>query len=137
MFVALWPKADICESYVAVLLLTYARATWPCCWWLPPRVELLQARLERVEDWLLAMKQARARGASCIAKFPAGGFRSRGSRSLPRLATVLGVGDAYRALAHCCSQWGGERSAPPRLHSSQDNCLHDQLIFTTATAVTT
>lgn len=37
----------------------------------PPRVERLQTKLERIEDRLLAMKQARDRGASCVAKFPA------------------------------------------------------------------
>lgn len=36
----------------------------------PPRVERLQKKLERIEDRLLAMKQARDRGASCVAKFP-------------------------------------------------------------------
>lgn len=37
----------------------------------PTRVERLQKKLEQIEDRLLAMKQARDRGASCVAKHPA------------------------------------------------------------------
>lgn len=37
----------------------------------PTRVTKLQKKLEVIEDRLLAMKQARDRGASCVAKFDA------------------------------------------------------------------
>ncbi|RLN58770.1 hypothetical protein BBP00_00006825 [Phytophthora kernoviae] len=93
MFVTLWPKVERCHNYVALLvaaqeklqatvdqliaglqeaekaegssLVRYADRLRN----FPARVERLQKKLARIEDRLLAMKESRNRGASCVTKF--------------------------------------------------------------------
>ncbi|DBA05306.1 TPA: hypothetical protein N0F65_007468 [Lagenidium giganteum] len=96
MHATLWPKVEKCHNYVAVLLaaqeqlqetvaelvagLKEAEQTDTCSLVsyadrlkaFPMRVERLQRKLEQIEDRLLAMKEARHRGASCITKFGSG-----------------------------------------------------------------
>ncbi|GAB9475912.1 hypothetical protein Gpo141_00012988 [Globisporangium polare] len=92
MYVALWPKVEKCHNYVSVLLAAqeqlqetvdqliaglkeaeqaeahslvgYADRLMT----FPQRVEMLQKKLEVIEDRLLEMKESRNRGASCVAK---------------------------------------------------------------------
>ncbi|TMW65619.1 hypothetical protein Poli38472_008261 [Pythium oligandrum] len=93
MYVAVWPKIEKCHSYVAVLLAAQEQLQETVDRLLaglneaeqaeesslvgyadrlknfPGRVERLQRKLELIEDRLLALKEARNRGASCVTKY--------------------------------------------------------------------
>ncbi|RLN70488.1 hypothetical protein BBJ28_00004909 [Nothophytophthora sp. Chile5] len=95
MFVTLWPKVEKCHNYVALLLAAQEQLQSTVDQLIagalrieaeqaegsslvgyadrlrnfPARVERLQKKLARIEDRLLAMKEARNRGASCVSKF--------------------------------------------------------------------
>lgn len=95
LFVTLWPKVERCHDYVALLLAAQEKLQHTVDELIaglqeaekaegsslvsyadrlrnfPARVERLQKKLARIEDRLLAMKEARNRGASCVTKFPA------------------------------------------------------------------